>query len=67
MERSKAGAKEKRSPDGQGYPNENNNKHNLLVLHKIWKNFNEMQLTKNKIDLTNRKMKEGRHRNDAYL
>ena len=30
----------------------NNNKHNMLVLYKRWKKHNEIQLTKNKMDLT---------------
>ena len=29
----------------------------MVVFYKIWKNCNEIQLTKNKIDLKNRKMK----------
>ena len=29
----------------------------MLVFDKIWKKYNEIQLTKNKIDLNNRKMK----------
>ena len=36
----------------------NNNKHNLLVFDKIWKKYNEIQLTKNKMDLNNRKIKK---------
>ena len=35
----------------------NNNKHNMLVLHKRWKKYDEFQLTKNKMDLNNRKSK----------
>ena len=52
MERSKAGTN-KRSSDGLSHPNQkyNNNKHNLLVFYKILKKFNDIQLTKNKIDL----------------
>ena len=57
MERSKAGMK-KKVPTAYNYLSKyNNNKHNLLVLHKILKNFNEIQLTKNKMDLNNRKIK----------
>ena len=29
----------------------------MLLFYKIWKNYNEIQLTKNKMDLNNRKMK----------
>ena len=37
--------------------NKNNiNKHNIALFYKIWKNYNEIQLTKNKIDWNNRKM-----------
>ena len=35
----------------------NNNKHNLLVLQKRWKKQNGIQLAKNKMDFTNRKIK----------
>ena len=31
------------------------NKHHLLVFNEIFKKLNEIQLTKNKIDLNNRK------------
>ena len=58
-ERNKAGMRE-RSPNGQTMHNKiqyNNNKHIFLVFYKIWKKFNEIQLTKNKIDLKNQKMK----------
>ena len=37
---------------------EYNNKHNSLVFHKIWKKYNEIQLTKNKMILNNQKMKK---------
>ena len=33
----------------------NNNKHNMLALYKRWKKYNEFQLTKNNMDLKNRK------------
>ena len=33
----------------------------MEVFYKIWKNYNEIQLTKNKIDLNNRKMKKHGH------
>ena len=29
----------------------------MLVLYKIWKKYNEFKLTKNKMDLNNRKLK----------
>ena len=35
----------------------NNNKHNMSVLYKSWKKYNEFQLTKNKIDLNTWKWK----------
>ena len=38
----------------------NNNKHKMLVFYKIRKKYNEIQLTKNKMDLNNRKMKNRR-------
>ena len=50
MERSKAGTK--KSPDGLY----NNNKHNIVALYKLWKKYNEIQLTNNKMDLNFRKM-----------
>ena len=59
MERSNADTKEK-SLDGLNYPIikiPNNYKYNLLIFYKIWKKYNEFQLTKNKIDLNNRKIK----------
>ena len=34
----------------------NNNKQNTVVFYKIWKKYNEIQLTKNKMDLNNRKI-----------
>ena len=30
--------------------------HNIILYYKIWKKHNEIQLTKNKMDLNNRKM-----------
>ena len=50
MERSKASTK-KRSPDGLS--KYNNNKHYIIVFYKIWKKYNEIQLTKSKMDLNN--------------
>ena len=34
----------------------NNNEQNIVVFYKIWEKNNEIQLTKNKMDLNNRKM-----------
>ena len=56
MERSKAGVKE-RSPEGLSHPNQkNNNKHNILIFYKKWKKYNEIQLTKIKMDINIRKI-----------
>ena len=57
MERSKAGTK--KSPNSLSQPNQNtiNSYHNLSIFYKIWKKLNEIQLTKNKMDLNNLKMK----------
>ena len=41
MERSKVGTK-KRRPDGLSLPNQ----HNIKVFYKIWKKYNDIQLTK---------------------
>ena len=56
MEKSTAGTN-KRSPDGLSHPNRNK-----IIINVIWENFignkkknNEIQLTKNKMDLNNRK------------
>ena len=58
VKRSKAGTKEKRSPDGPKLSKSKHkkNKHNLLVLCKRWKKYNEIQLTNNKMDLNNLKI-----------
>ena len=43
MERSNADTDKNRSPDDLyklSKPKYNNNKHNLLVFYKIWKNYN---------------------------
>ena len=57
MERSKAGTEE-RSPDGLSLPNQNTIR-NIIWLYFIrnGKKYNEIQLTKNKRDLNNRKNK----------
>ena len=59
MERSKAGMK-KTSCHGdlaQHKSKYNNNKHNMVEFYKIWKKYNEIQLTKSKIDLIIEKSK----------
>ena len=46
----------------------NHNKHYIIymiVFYKIWKNYNEIQLTKNKLHLNNRKMKN--HSRDYFI
>ena len=56
MEKSTAGTN-KRSPDGLSHPNRNTIIiNNLVKFYKKWKKYNEIQLTKNKMDLNNRKM-----------
>ena len=52
MERSKAGTKEKRSPNGLNYPNQNIILINIIwyFFYKILKKYNSIQLTKNKMD-----------------
>ena len=59
MERSKAGM-EKNYSNSLSHPNavllSNNNNHNIVVFYKIWEKYNEIQLTKNKMDLNNGKM-----------
>ena len=34
----------------------NINEHNIVIFYKKWKMYNEIQSTKNKMDLNNRKM-----------
>ena len=56
MEKSTAGTN-KRSPDGLSHPNRNTIIiNNLVKFYKKWKKNNEIQLTKNKMDLNNLKM-----------
>ena len=56
MEKSKAGTK-KKCPDGLSHPNQNTIIiNNIVVFCKMWKKYNEIQLTKNKMDLNIRKM-----------
>ena len=58
MERSKAATKEKEVQIAYHYLIKMyNSQHNIVVFHKIWKKYNEIQLTKNKMDLNNRIMK----------
>ena len=57
MERRKAGTK-KRSPDGLSQHNQNKIiKHNIAIFNKKWKTNNEIQLTKKKMNLNIRKMR----------
>ena len=52
MEISKAGTKNK-SPDGLSLPTlseYNKNKHKIVIFYKKWKKYNEIQLTKNKME-----------------
>ena len=57
MEKIKAGTKN-RSPDGLSLPNQNTIIENIKLQYSIrWKKYNEIQLTKNKADLNNLKMK----------
>ena len=53
----KAGTK-KRTSDGLSYPNQNTIIINIIcnIFTRNIKNYNEIQLTKNKMDLNNRKM-----------
>ena len=56
MEKSTAGTN-KTSPDGLSHNNRNTIIiNNLVKFYKKWKNNNEIQLTKNKMDLNNQKM-----------
>ena len=56
MEKNKAGTN-KSSPDGLSHPNRNTIIiNNLVKFYKKWKKNNEIQLTRNKMDLNNRKM-----------
>ena len=60
MERSKAGKKEKRIKFRQpklSLSKYDNNKQYMVVFYKIWKKYGEIQLTKNKMNLNNWKMK----------
>ena len=52
MERSKAGTEEKKSRLPVTNNSKYNNKHNMELFSKIWKKYNEIQLTKNKISPT---------------
>ena len=56
MERSKVGKQEKRSLDGLNYPNKNTIITNIICQYFIrdGKKYNEIQLTKNKMDLDDR-------------
>ena len=53
-----SGLKSKKEVPTTPRPNQNNiNKHNMGVFYNIWKRYNEIQLTKNKMNLNNRKIK----------
>ena len=53
MESIKTGT-DKKSPDGLSHPNQKYNiKHIMVIFHKKWKEYGEIQLTKNKMDLNN--------------
>ena len=57
MERSKAGTKKKEVPTAyQSLPNQN--KHKIVIFYKKCKKYNEIQLTKNKMDLKKFKNKQ---------
>ena len=59
MERSKAGRKQR--SDGLSLPTQskyNKNKHKIVIFYKKWKKNNEIQLTKNKMDLKNSENKQ---------
>ena len=45
----------------------NNNKHNKVIFNKKLKKYNEIQLTKNKMDLNNQKMKDHPASHEAFL
>ena len=56
IERSKAREREKKSRRPITTESKyNNNKDNMVVFYKIWKEYNEIELTKNKMDLNNKK------------
>ena len=51
MEKSKVGTKKKMSRRPiTSYSKYNNNKQNVVIFYKKWKKYNEIQLTKNKMD-----------------
>ena len=49
-------ARKKEVPTAYHFLKYNINKHNVVLFHKIWKKYNAIQLTKNKMDLNNRKI-----------
>ena len=51
MERSKVGTKKEVPPAYHILTKYNNNKHNIVAFHKIWKKYDEVQLIKNKMVL----------------
>ena len=57
MEKNKAGTKKKKSRRPiTSWPNYSNNKQNMVIFYKKWEKYNEIQLTKHKMDLNIRKM-----------
>ena len=61
MERSKASTKKKSQRPIIKLSKYNNNKRNIVVFYKKWKEYNEIQLTKYKMDLNNPKIKNHPH------
>ena len=58
MEKSKAGTKKmKYQPPITTLSKYNINKHNMVVFCRKWKKYNVNKVTKNRMDLNNRKMK----------
>ena len=56
MEKKQSGHEKKMSRRSiTSYSKYNNNKQNVVIFYKKWKKYNEIQLTKNKIDLNFRK------------
>ena len=57
MERNKAGMKKKKSRRPLTSKSKyTNNKHNVVIFYKKYKKYNDIHLTKNKMDLNNRIM-----------
>ena len=56
MKKSKAGPKKNKSRRYHILTKIQYNKQNIVIFYKKWKKYNEIKLTKNKIDLNIRKM-----------